>query len=376
MGDYILDERDNQVGRSIVSDNDVLKSYYSDLDKHNTGALWTVANEIEPWEPTPLSDPVIWRFDEIRPHVLRSLDLVTAHDAGRRVVYLRNPRRKDVSACCGWLFSGIQAMRKGESTSAHRHTASALRYIMEGKGAYTVVDGHKIELGARDFVLTPNGCWHDHGVSEDGETSIWQDGLDIPLTNMLEANSYEVHPEIAQKPSFPLNDSPLSYGAPGLLPINDGWNRPYSPLMRFSWDATYEGLSNYAKATDGSPYDGVIMRYTNPKTGGHVMMTMGAHQQMLRPGEATKAHRHTGNVIYHVSKGSGHSVIAGIRFDWKEKDIFCVPAWMWHEHANHSATEDACLFSFNDFPVMEKLGYYREEPYLENGGHQPIIATR
>ncbi|MGE4409766.1 MAG: cupin domain-containing protein [Sphingobium sp.] len=376
MATYVIDERDNQLGRSIVTDTDDLKSYYQDLDTFNAGALWTVANEIEPWEPTPMSDPTIWRFDDLRPHVLRSLDLVSAAEAGRRVVYLRNPRRKDVAACCGWLFSGLQAMRRGEGTPGHRHAASALRYIMEGKGAYTIVDGHKILLGARDFVLTPNGCWHDHGVTEDGEISIWQDGLDIPLANALEANSYEVYPDGAQKQLYPLNDSPYSYGAPGLMPINDSWQHGYSPLMRFSWDATYEGLSNFAKVTDGSPFDGVIMRYTNPHSGGHVMMTMGAHQQMLRPGEATKAHRHTGNVIYHVSKGQGYSVIGGIRFDWKEKDIFCVPAWTWHEHANLSASEDACLFSFNDFPVMEKLGFYREQPYLENDGHQPIIATR
>ena len=92
-------------------------------------------------------------------------------------------------------------------------------------------------------------------------------------------------------------------------------------------------------------------------------------------GEATKAHRHTGNVIYHVAKGSGHSVINGTKFAWAEKDIFCVPAWMWHEHANGSASDDACLFSFNDFPVMEKLGFYREEAYGENGGHQQVTGT-
>ena len=115
-----------------------------------------------------------------------------------------------------------------------------------------------------------------------------------------------------------------------------------------------------------------MMRYTNPRTGGHVMQTMGAHMQMLRPGEATKAHRHTGNVIYQVAKGSGYSVVGGRKLAWTEKDIFCVPAWTWHEHVNASRSEDACLFSFNDFPTMEKLGFYREESYRDNDGHQPI----
>ncbi len=369
------DERDNQVGRAIVEDDAALAAYYEELDGFETGALWTVANEIEPWEPTPSSAPTIWRHADLRERIFRALELVKPEQAGRRVVYLRNPKRRDVSACCGWLFSGIQVMSPGERTSAHNHAASALRFVMEGTGAYTVVDGHEITLGARDFVITPNGTWHDHGVREDGEISMWQDGLDIPLTNALEANFYEVHPDLYQKPNYPLNDSPNSYGAPGLLPVDDTWQHAYSPLMKFAWEPTYEGVLNYAKATDGSPYDGVIMRYTNPKTGGHVMQTMGAHMQMLRPGEATKAHRHTGNVIYHAAKGSGYSVIGGVRYDWTEKDIFCVPAWTWHEHANMSDSEDACLFSFNDFPVMEKLGFYREEPYRDNDGHQPVTGN-
>lgn len=370
------DPRDQQLGRSNVDENVALHDYYRDLDRHETGALWTVANDIEPWEPVPASDPVLWRHADLRGHIFRSLELVSPEKAGRRVVFLRNPRRKEVSACCGWLFSGIQIMRPGEKATAHSHAASALRFIMEGAGAYTVVDGHKLNLRGRDFVLTPNGSWHDHGVDEGGTTAFWQDGLDIPLTNALEANFYAVHPDVYQKPNRPVDDSPLAWGAPGLLPVTEDWQRPYSPLLRFAWDATYEALQNYAKVTDGSPYDGVIMRYTNPQTGGHVMQTMGAHMQMLRPGEATRAHRHTGNVIYQVAKGSGRSVIGGRRFDWTEKDIFCVPAWTWHEHANASVGEDACLFSFNDFPVMEKLGFYRMEAYTENGGHQAVAAAR
>ncbi|MCO1635088.1 cupin domain-containing protein, partial [Escherichia coli] len=90
-------------------------------------------------------------------HVLRSAELVSPEEAGRRVIYLNNPGRRDVAAAVGWLYSGLQVMRPGELASAHKHSHSALRFIMEGKGAFTVVDGHKMTLGANDFVLTPNG---------------------------------------------------------------------------------------------------------------------------------------------------------------------------------------------------------------------------
>ena len=368
------DAKDDVLGRARVKGNADLEAYYQDLERLETGAFWTVANEIEPWEPTAVSAPILWRNSDLREQVMRSLDLVRPEDAGRRVVFLRNPRRKDVNAACGWLFTGIQVMRPGERAGAHRHAASALRFIMEGKGAYTIVDGHRIELGARDFVITPAGTWHEHGVSEDGEVSMWQDGLDIPLTNALEANFYEVHPDDYQPANLPVDDSPLTYGAPGLLPAGDRWDHAYSPLMRFAWGPTYEALQNFARVSEGSPYDGIIMRYTNPKTGGEPMLTMGAHMQMLRPAEQTKAHRHTGNVIYQVAKGEGYSVVGGRRFDWQEKDIFCVPAWTWHEHANTDSSDDACLFSFNDFPTMEKLGFYVEQALEDNDGHQTVLA--
>ena len=261
-------------------------------------------------------------------------------------------------------------MRPGEITPAHRHTASALRYIMEGKGAYTVVDGHKVLLRAHDLVLTPNGTWHDHGVVEDGAQCIWQDGLDIPMMNALEVNNYGVYPEKAQTPLYPLDDLPMAFGSPGLLPVHHGWTKGYSPLFRYGWEETYEALQRLSKVTEGDPYDGIIMRYSNPLTGGHIMKTMGATQQMLRPGEHTKAHQHTGNSLYQVTKGKGFSIINGQRFDWQEKDIFCVPSWSIHEHANASDTEDACLFSFNDFPTIEALGVSYGRPYEENGGYQ------
>jgi len=366
--------RESVAGRADVSDTPELLAYYRQLEQLKTGALWTVANKIEPWQPKSQSVPVLWRYAELREHVLRSVALVSPEKAGRRVIYLDNPGRREVSAAVGWLYSGLQVMHPGEVASAHAHSSSALRFIMEGRGAYTIVDGHKMTLEANDFVLTPNGTWHEHGVEADGLPCIWQDGLDIPLVNALEAGFYAVHPDLHQVVAHPVDDAVALWGAPGLRPQDVGWNRHYSPLFKYQWGPTYEALQRYARATEGSPFDGLLMHYTNPVSGGHVMATIGASMQLLRPGFAGRAHRHTGSFIYQVAKGHGHSIIDGQRFDWKERDIFCVPSWAWHEHVNGSASEDACLFCFSDLPVMEKLGLYREEAYAEHHGHQPVIT--
>lgn len=364
--------REAVAGRADVADSPALIDYYWELEKLHAGALWTVANKIEPWEPHSASVPVLWRYQDLRERVLRSLDLVTPEKAGRRVVYLENPGRRDVSAAVGWLYAGLQVMRPGERASAHAHAASALRFIMEGAGAYTIVDGQTVRLGARDFVITPNGTWHEHGVAEDGAPCIWQDGLDIPLVNAMESNFYAVHPDLHQVSSRPVDESAALWGGIGLQPQHHGWKRPYSPMLRYQWDATYDALVRAAGVSDGDPCDDVLMHYVNPVTGGPVMQTVGASMQRLRPGFVGKAHRHTGSFLYQVAKGRGHSVINGRRFDWQERDIFCVPSWAWHEHANASSQDDACLFCFNDLPTISALGLYRESLLAENQGHQPV----
>lgn len=366
--------REEVAGRANVADTPELVRFYHELEAANAGALWTVANKIEPWEPASDSLPVLWQYEALRPKVLRALELVTPEQAGRRVVYLANPGRTDVTAAVGWLYSGLQVMGPGECASSHRHSASALRFILEGSGAFTNVDGHKMTLGRNDFVLTPNGTWHEHGVAEGGTVCIWQDGLDIPLMNALEANFYEVHPDLQQAVTYPVDDSTASWAGSGLRPSGVEWQKRYSPLLKYEWAPTYEALQRYAAASDGSPFDGIPMDYVNPDSGGPVMMTMGASMQMLRPGEHTQAHRQVGSFLYTVAKGSGYSVINGKRFDWRERDIFAVPSWSFHEHANGSASEDACLFAFHDLPVMRALGLYREQAFGENGGHQPILS--
>jgi gentisate 1,2-dioxygenase len=201
--------------------------------------------------------------------------------------------------------------------------------IMEGRGAYTVVDGERLALGPRDLVLTPNGTWHDHGIEAGGTQCVWQDGLDIPLMNALDANFFEVHPDVVQKPST------LS---------RENWSKPYSPVFLYKWDESYAAVMREGR-----------YEYANPLTGGPIMPTMGARLDRIE-GE-TKPLRHTGSMIYQVAAGRGWSEIGGKRFEWEEKDIFCVPSWTLYRHGSPGT---AVLFSFNDLPAMRSLALYRE----------------
>jgi gentisate 1,2-dioxygenase len=324
-------KRENVVGRANVEDTPALEAYYKALEKRELGALWNVANEIEPWYPQPKSVPILWKWRDIEPLVRKAPELVTAEKAARRVVMLVNPGRKEWSAAAGLLYTGVQIMNPGEFTSAHRHQASALRFVMEGKGAYTVVDGERLELGARDFVLTPNGTWHDHGVEADGTQCIWQDGLDIPLMNSLDANFYEVYPNVVQKAGTPRS--------------RKGWKKPYSPVFLYKWDSCLPELRKKKS-----------FEYRNPITAGPVMPTMGARLELIKG--STKAIRHTGSVIYQVASGHGWSEIGDMKFEWEEKDIFAIPSWTRYRHG---ASSEAVLFSFNDFPAMKALSLFRQQ---------------
>ena len=322
-------KRENVIGRANVEDTPELEAYYRSLEGEALGALWTVANEIEPWYPQPKSVPTLWAWRKIAKHVRKAAELVSAEKAARRVVMLVNPGRKEWSAACGLLYTGVQVMNPGESTSAHRHQASALRFVMEGRGAYTVVDGERLKVQEKDLVLTPNGTWHDHGVDADGTQCTWQDGLDIPLMNALDANFYEVHPKVVQTPA------PLSRA---------NWSKPYSPTFLYKWDDAYRKVK-----AEG------FHEYTNPVTGGPVMPTMGAHLEWVKD---SAFRRHTGSLIYQVAAGRGWSEVGGNRFEWEEKDIFCVPSWTPYRHGAHG---EAVLFCFNDLPAMRALALYREE---------------
>jgi gentisate 1,2-dioxygenase len=245
-----------------------------------------------------------------------------------------------------------------------------VRFIIDGQGAYSTVEGDRVYLERGDFVLNPPGYWHDHGSEGDGPT-VWMDGLDIPLNNYLDAPFFEQSAEEKQEVTAVVNGSLLKYGTGQLRPAWEAPVQKYSPISTYKWVTTERALNDLAKV-DASPFDDVALEYTNPHTGRPVMDTITAWIQMLRPGIHTKAHRQVNSAVYHVFEGQGATVIGGVQFDWEQGDVFVVPSWAYHEHINQSKGERAILFSIQDTPVLKALGKYREQALSENNGHQIV----
>ena len=320
-------------------------------------------------ERKPQVVPFAWRWADAQPLVMRSGDIVTPdRDVERRVLRLANPGLDHGTTHT--ISAALQLLLPGENAPAHRHTPTAIRWVLQGQGAYTTVEGDKCYMEPGDLVLTPSWTWHDHN-NEGAEPMIWLDGLDTPLVNNLEATFYEQYPE-DQQPIVGVGESERKYASGALRPAWEQAGAPYSPLWHYKWARTHEALRRLAQV-DASPFDDVAMEFSDPATGGPVLKTMACWIQLLRPGVRTKAHRHTSSAVYQVFRGRGHSVINGRQFDWSEGDFLVIPAWAWHEHAN-DGDDEAILFSIQDLPVMKALSLYREEPYAEHAGHQPVTS--
>lgn len=53
----------------------------------------------------------------------------------------------------------------GETAPAHRHAAFALRFIVEGEGGFTAIQGRRFEMKRADVILTPTWDYREYYCS-------------------------------------------------------------------------------------------------------------------------------------------------------------------------------------------------------------------
>ncbi|MCL2586276.1 MAG: cupin domain-containing protein [Streptosporangiales bacterium] len=344
---------------TINADSD--DQVYEEMSRRGAAPLWRHLGNLFLDEPKSAAVPHLWKYPELRELALHFAGRLSIEEAQRRVIMLVNPGLQDPPATVNTLFAGLQVLMPGEQAPAHRHTANAFRFIIEGSGVYTTVDGERVHMNPGDLLLTAGWQWHDHHHEGD-DVTIWLDGLDYPLVNMLECGFFELFPDGVQAPTEPddISTRQMIHGR-----LNPVWmnGRPAAgrPIGNYPWAETEKALASVADNADGSAHDGVIFEYANPWTGGAVLPTISCRIQRLRPGFAGKPRQQTASFISHVVRGEGTVTVDGRDYDWGRNDVFAVPGWHEYSLSNASASQDAVIFSYSNEPALRALGLYREQ---------------
>jgi gentisate 1,2-dioxygenase len=331
----------------------------------NIQALWTQAADLMPDQPAPRAVPWLWPWETVLALAAQAGEVVPVGRGGeRRALALANPGLGGLPYATPTLWGAMQYLNARESAPAHRHSAAAIRFVIQGQGVWTTVNGEQCPMSRGDLVLTPSWTWHEHHSGAD-EPMVWFDGLDLPLVNALDASFFEpAGPDYLDTGGAPAAARSVAlYGHPGLLPAVVPETGRHSPLLVYRWEHTERALDELASATGSGD---VEVRFTDPVRGGDALPTMRCAMRRLAPGARTPTTRTVGSSIIVAFAGHGRTVIDGTAFDWGPGDSIAVPSWC---AVDHEAAEIAQLFVVSDAPVIEALRLDRTETMSE---HQPV----
>ena len=281
----------------------------------------------------------------------------------------------------------------GEDAPEHRHTQHAFRFVIEGEGVWTVVDGDPVAMRRGDFLPQAGWHWHAHHNAT-AEPMAWIDGLDIPLQYVADGQFFELgRDEIsdAEKTTPARSRAERLWGHPGLRPVAAA-SMPRtlgSPLLAYRWEHTDRALADQLALEEegcgGTVEPGhAAVCYTNPATGGDVLPTIRAEMHRIARGAQTSPLRETGSSVYAVFDGSGTVTVGGTTWTVTRGDLFVVPSWQPFSAKSEAGATDLDrktldLFRFSDSPVFEALGLDRmdvAEPPGKEGSRRSRPAAQ
>jgi gentisate 1,2-dioxygenase len=332
----------------------VREEFYGRIAKKDMAPLWKVMRSVVTKEPVTRCQPHVWHYDDVKSLVMESGGLITPEEAERRVLILENPAMHGESKVTNTLFAGIQMIMPGEVAPAHRHVSSAIRFVLDGAGAYTAVEGEKSFMSRGDFVITANWAPHDHGNTSD-EPMLWLDVLDFPAVNFYETSFAEHFDAPTQETTREDGDSLNFYGS-GVLPEGQ-WARNYTPVINYTYERTRPIVQRMMAAGDVDKSHGARVHYANPVNGGPVLPTMGAWLAMFPKGFKGDPYRATDGTIFVCVEGEGKTTVDGAELEWGPNDVFVVPPW---KRYSHNVAKETVLFSISDRPAQKALGIWRE----------------
>lgn len=336
----------------------LLQELYESMAPAGLTPLWEVLHDLVQVTPRSPAHVHKWDYESVRNYLLRAGDIISAEQAERRVLILENPGIAGQSAIVPSLYAGMQLILPGEIAPCHRHAQCALRFVMEGEGAYTTVDGEKAIMSPFDLVLTPGMQWHDHANPTD-KPMIWLDGLDIPTVRLFDASFAERLPEKVHAETAPAGDTLLRYGG-NMRPMRGSTadRRPANqPLFHYPFALWRENLMGLASGAEIDPHLGHALEFINPADGGSVMPTISAHVRFLPKGFETSPRRSSDGTVFVVVEGEGGALVDGSEHRLSPRDVLAVPSW---NELRLQADSDLILFAFSDKASQEKLNLYRE----------------
>ena len=304
--------------------------------------------------------PHVWPYSVMRPLLDESTHLIEKKEADRRVLMMENPSLRGSSFISNSLFAGLQIIMPGEIAPSHRHSPNALRFVMDGEGAYTSVNGEKVSIYPGDFIVTPAWSWHDHGNLGNGAV-VWMDGLDTPFSSLFGAHFRENYPEDIFPISKQHGNSYAQYGS-NLAPLSFTHTNEQNPcsLLHYSFDKTRDALLSLAK-DDGVKIDlahGFKLRYVNPLDGSYPFKTMAAFMQLLPKGFKGLNYRTTENTVFNVAYGNCRIQLKDRVVEISSNDVLVIPSW---ETFSFESENETMIFSFSDRAAQQSLGFWREE---------------
>ncbi|MBK7614088.1 MAG: cupin domain-containing protein [Burkholderiales bacterium] len=333
---------------------DLPQDYRDELTAQNLVPLWpSLRAVLPPHVPARKTQPTHWPYAGLRPLLLKAGELTPIEKAERRVLVLANPghglEKMQASAA---MYLGMQLLLPGELAPAHRHTPNAVRMVVEGEGAWTLVNGEKCPMSRGDLILTPTGLWHEHGHDGSGPV-IWLDVLDLPLVYYIEASYHEEVPSQSVKPG----QGAKAYARGGIVPTPVfARNDKAYPLLRYPWVDAKAALLSLAE--DQPDLASVQVTYVNPETGKDAENILGFYAQLLRPGQTLRLPARSPAQVLHQIEGSVDVAVEGKAFTLVEADTCAIPGYTATTLTNRSATAPAFVFIADESPLHRKLGVY------------------
>lgn len=335
-----------------------LESLYAAMAPSGLLPLWESLHALVLPEPASPARPWRWDYGEARDFLIRAGDIISAEQAERRVLIMENPGLPGQSAITPSLYAGLQLILPGEVAPCHRHAQNALRFVMEGSGAFTALDGEKAVMEPFDLVLTPSGQWHDHG-NDTAQPMIWLDGLDIPTVRLFDASFAERLGSAAHPETAPPGDTLARYGH-NMRPMQGSAadRRPASrPLFHYRHADWRPALNAMAQSAETDPHFGHALEFLNPADGGAILSTISAHVRLLPAGFETRARQATDGTVYVVVEGDGQLLLGEEEIALRPRDVFVVPSWVAHRF---QARSQLIMFGYSDKAAQQKLDLYRE----------------